>query len=82
MPDEVFGEKACAFTILRPGRTLSLDELLAFLQARAIARFKMPERLKVVEEFPISPAGKILRRDLRTVVAEKIASEGAAAKRS
>lgn len=75
MPDEVFGEKACAFAILRQGCGLTLEELLGFLQERAIARFKMPERLEVVEEFPISPAGKILRRELREAVAEKIALE-------
>lgn len=75
MPDEVFGEKACAFVILRQGCSVTLEELLVFLQERAIARFKMPERLEVVEEFPVSPAGKILRRDLRVTIAEKISLE-------
>ena len=78
MPDEVFGEKACVFTVLRQDCGLTLEELLTFLQTREIARFKMPERLEVVEEFPISPAGKILRRDLREAVARKMASEPAA----
>ncbi len=75
MPDEIFGEKACAFTVLREGCSLTLAELLSFLQTREIARFKMPERLEVVEEFPISPAGKIMRRDLRLAVAAKMAQE-------
>ena len=65
MPDPVFGEKACAFVILRAGRALSLPELSAFLDTRGIARFKFPERLEIVTEFPLSPAGKILRRELR-----------------
>jgi len=65
MPDEVFGEKACAVVILRPGRELVLSELLEFLKGQDIARFKMPERLEVVNEFPISPAGKILRREIQ-----------------
>jgi 2,3-dihydroxybenzoate-AMP ligase len=73
MPDEVFGEKACAAVILRPGRTLVLSELLEFLHGRDIARFKMPERLEVVEEFPISPAGKILRREIQAMLASKSA---------
>ncbi len=77
MPDPVFGEKACAFTILRQNCALTLAQLLAFLQTREIARFKMPERLEVVEEFPISPAGKILRARLREAVAEKIQQETA-----
>ena len=75
MPDAVFGEKACAYAILRKGCALTLAELVAFLQARDIARFKLPERLEIVEEFPISPAGKILRRDLRARIAERLRLE-------
>ena len=71
MPDEVFGEKACAVVILRPGRQLVLGELLEFLKGQNIARFKMPERLEVVNEFPISPAGKILRREIQAALASK-----------
>ena len=57
MPDPIFGEKACAFAILRDRCELTHAELVAFLQARDIARFKLPERLEIVNEFPISPAG-------------------------
>ena len=75
MPDAVFGEKACAFAILREGCALTHEELVAFLQARDIARFKLPERLEIVNEFPISPAGKILRRELRARIAQQLQSE-------
>jgi 2,3-dihydroxybenzoate-AMP ligase len=75
MPDDVFGEKACAFVIPREGFTMEFEELKAFLLKSGIAKFKMPERLEVVSQFPLSPAGKVLRRDLREIIAEKIASE-------
>lgn len=75
MPDEVFGEKACAYVILAAGETLSLKELCDFLLAREIAKFKLPERLEVVDAFPVSPAGKILRRDLRERIEAKLAEE-------
>lgn len=75
MPDAVFGEKACAFAILRQGCALTLEELVSFLQSRDIARFKLPERLEIVDEFPISPAGKILRRELRAEIARILQSE-------
>ena len=75
MPDAAFGEKACAFAILRQGCALTLGELVAFLQGRDIARFKLPERLEIVNEFPISPAGKILRRELRARIAQQIQGE-------
>jgi 2,3-dihydroxybenzoate-AMP ligase len=69
MPDATFGEKACAFVILVAGETIDLDEIKSFLLGRDIAKFKLPERLTIVREFPISPAGKILRRELRQVAA-------------
>ena len=75
MPDAIFGEKACAFAILREGCVLTLGDLVGFLQGRDIARFKLPERLEIVDEFPISPAGKILRRDLRARIAQQLQSE-------
>ena len=69
MPDKVYGEKACAFVITRAGCHLDFDGLIGFMAARKIAKFKLPERLEIVEAFPISPAGKILRRELRSRIA-------------
>ena len=75
MPDETFGEKACAFVIPKPGESLTLAELVAFLKAKRIASFKLPERLEIVSEFPTSPVGKILKRELRERIAAKLAEE-------
>lgn len=75
MPDPVFGEKACAFVILRDGATLSFDELIRFLKARDIASFKLPERLECVAAFPVSPVGKILKRQLREALADQLERE-------
>jgi 2,3-dihydroxybenzoate-AMP ligase len=74
MPDKVFGEKACAFVIPVDGATIDLDEIKTFLLARNIAKFKLPERLAVVQQFPISAAGKILRRELRQIAANDVAA--------
>jgi 2,3-dihydroxybenzoate---[aryl-carrier protein] ligase len=73
MPDPIYGEKACVFVMLRPGRRLNLEELKRFLLSRNIAKFKLPERLEIVRDFPLSAAGKILRRELRRIIAAKIA---------
>jgi 2,3-dihydroxybenzoate-AMP ligase len=75
IPDDVFGEKACAFVIPRENTALSFEELKSFLLARDIAKFKLPERLEIVRELPISPAGKILRRELRDMIARRIEKE-------
>ena len=77
MPDPVFGEKACAFVITKDGEGLEFDDLIGFLRRQNIASFKLPERLEVVSEFPLSPVGKILKRALREAIAEKMDSEKA-----
>jgi 2,3-dihydroxybenzoate-AMP ligase len=78
MPDPVFGEKACAFVIPKPGATLALGEIIEFLKGHRIASFKLPERLEIVSEFPTSPVGKILKRALRERIAAKLAEEAKA----
>jgi 2,3-dihydroxybenzoate-AMP ligase len=75
MPDPVFGEKACAFVIAKEGQSLEFAELIAFLKQQKIASFKLPERLEVVSEFPVSPVGKILKRQLREAIAAKMDGE-------
>jgi 2,3-dihydroxybenzoate-AMP ligase len=75
MPDPVYGERACAFVILKAGERLTLEGLNAFLRGREIAKFKLPERLELVDAFPIRPAGKVLRRHLREMVEAKIERE-------
>ena len=69
MPDPVFGEKACACVVPQAGQNLSFEELVAHLKTLQIASFKLPERLVVMEAFPVSPVGKILKRELRDHVA-------------
>ena len=75
MPDAVFGEKACAFVVPHPGQILSFEELIAFLRSQQIASFKLPERLELVDELPVSPVGKILKRQLRDAIALKLQQE-------
>jgi 2,3-dihydroxybenzoate-AMP ligase len=75
MPDEVYGERACAFVIPKAGRTISFQELSDFLLQQQIAKFKLPERLELVDRFPLSPAGKILRRELRAMITDKLSAE-------
>lgn len=78
IPDEEMGERLCAVVVLRPGTTLTLDELKAHMQVRHVAIFKWPERLVVIDQLTRSPVGKIVRRELYQVVMRKIAEEGKA----
>jgi acyl-CoA synthetase len=65
MPDEVFGERVCAFVQLTDGPDLELAELTEFLLLRAVSKELWPERLVVVEEMPRSAGGKIAKAELR-----------------
>ena len=77
MPDPVFGEKACAFVILQEDQSMDLEDLKTYLLAQKIAKFKLPERLEIADSFPISPAGKILKKELRQIISDKLAQESA-----
>ena len=78
MPDPVLGERACAYVILRPGAALTLESVTRFLEEKRIAKFKLPERLEVVERFPTTAVGKISKKDLREDIKGKLAREGTA----
>ncbi|MDQ1507868.1 MAG: hypothetical protein QOD57_5595 [Actinomycetota bacterium] len=70
MPDHRLGERACAFVVLRAGRQLGLDELVRFLRdERRLSVYKLPERLEIVDELPLNPAGKVKKFVLRQMVA-------------
>ena len=75
MPDARLGEKMCAFVILHTGRALSLDQLVQFLVAKDMAKFKLPERLEIVSEFPVSTFGKVSKKVLAETVAKKLEAE-------
>jgi len=76
MTDPVLGERMCAYAILRGGNTLTLPELVAFLMSEEIAKHKLPERLEIVKEFPLSPFGKVSKRDLTERITQRLKSEG------
>jgi cyclohexanecarboxylate-CoA ligase len=66
VPDAAAGEIACAVLRVRAGATApSLAELTAYLTAHGLSRRKLPERLEVVDDFPRTPSGKIVKRSLR-----------------
>lgn len=73
-PDDRLGEKMCACVVLKPGHALTLEQLVAFLQLQEIARFKLPERLEVLPDFPVSTFGKVSKKALGEMVAASIAN--------
>jgi non-ribosomal peptide synthetase component E (peptide arylation enzyme) len=79
MPDAFYGEKACVYLMLRPGRRApSVKELGAFLVEKGLAKFKCPERIETIDSFPVTRVGKLDKMALRRMIAEKLKQEAAA----
>jgi len=70
VPDPGLGEKMCACVILKPGSSLSLDQLTDFLKTKEIAKFKLPEHIAVLDDFPVSTFGKVSKKALVEKVAK------------
>ncbi|UCF72144.1 MAG: AMP-binding protein [Deltaproteobacteria bacterium] len=64
LPDREWGERVTAFILLRSGEPFDKDTLHAYMKSR-LAPFKVPKEYVTVDDFPRSPAGKILKRELR-----------------
>jgi cyclohexanecarboxylate-CoA ligase len=75
MPDPRLQERACAFVIPKPGESVTLADLVSYLDARQVSRQKFPERVEIVREFPMTPSGKIQKYRLRQIVKERIEQE-------
>jgi 2,3-dihydroxybenzoate-AMP ligase len=75
IPDSVLGERMCACVLLRENARLSFSELKTFLLGKEIAKYKLPERLEILQDFPLSPFGKVSKKDLVEIVSKKIAAD-------
>ena len=73
MPDPILGERACLFAQLKPGESLSLEEVCAHLAERGVAKVKWPERLETVEAMPMTPTRKIIKGKLVELLQERLA---------
>lgn len=80
MPDPVYGERVCAFMIVKPGASVpTVAEIGAFLSESGVAKFKWPERIEAMEEFPLTKTGKLSKPLLKQFIVEKLAAEKSAA---
>jgi long-chain acyl-CoA synthetase len=65
VPDPRWGELVMACVVLKPGATLTADDLIAFCR-RSLASYKLPRRVEFSErDLPKNPSGKVLKRNLR-----------------
>jgi fatty-acyl-CoA synthase len=63
VPDEKWGEVGKAFLTLKPGKTITADEIRDYLNER-LAKYKVPKYYEIRKSLPTSATGKILKREL------------------
>ena len=69
VPDGYLGERTYAFVVVRDGVPAPrLPEIRAHLRDRGLAGYKFPDRLRVVDSFPVTGVGKTSRRELRNLL--------------
>jgi len=73
-PHERLGEIVCACVIPRVGEILTLDGVISFLKGK-IEIHKVPERVEVMDRFPMTDAGKVIKAKLREIINDKIRKE-------
>ncbi|MEA4872086.1 MAG: AMP-binding protein, partial [Synergistaceae bacterium] len=68
--NKLAGEIVKAFVMLKEGKETTEKDLIDYCK-KNLAHYKVPRRIGFLEEFPISAAGKVLRRDLRKIEIDK-----------
>ncbi|HEY3317943.1 MAG TPA: AMP-binding protein [Coriobacteriia bacterium] len=77
LPDALLGETVAAWIRLKPGEMASEAEILEFCRGK-IAHFKIPQYVRLVEEFPMTVTGKIQKYRIRQIEIERRQLEQAA----
>ena len=74
IPDERSGEAIKLFVVVKPGASLSKEQVMEHMRAN-VTGYKMPKAVEFRETLPTTNVGKILRRELRDEELKKIASK-------
>ncbi len=70
VPDQYRGEAVKAFLVLKPEMSATAEEILEFCREN-LAKYKVPSLIEIVPALPKSAVGKVLRRELREMEAQK-----------
>lgn len=69
MEDSLLGEKSCAYLVVK--QPLRAVEVRRFLREQGVAEFKLPDRVECLETLPLTPVGKVDKKQLRLWLAER-----------
>ena len=76
VPDHRLGEEACAFIVLKPGQSVTEEEIRTFCQGQ-ISHYKVPRYIRFVPDFPMTATGKPQKYLMREQVMREIGTTGA-----
>ena len=71
LPHNRLGEQCCACIIPEEGVEITLDNICDELRSRGVSAYKLPERLEIFEEFPMTASGKVQRNNLAKILKAK-----------
>ncbi|PHR83034.1 MAG: cyclohexanecarboxylate-CoA ligase [Colwellia sp.] len=71
-PDERLGERACAFVVVKPGKSFGFDDMISFLDKHHVIKQYFPERLELKDNLPSTASGKVQKFLLRNILLEKM----------
>jgi 2,3-dihydroxybenzoate-AMP ligase len=74
LPDPVLGERSCA-CVVAADTSISLAQLRTALQQRGIADYKLPDRLEIVSQLPMTGLGKVDKKRLLAQVTADVAGQ-------
>jgi len=69
MEDSLLGEKSCAYLVVK--QPLRAVDVRRFLREQGVAEFKLPDRVECLDVLPLTPVGKVDKKQLRLWLAER-----------
>ncbi len=69
-PDPGLGERVCACVIPVRGETITQEEIATYMNEKGYSRYEIPEKVIIMEEFPMTPTGKVKKDLLQQKVVE------------
>jgi long-chain acyl-CoA synthetase len=66
IPDQLYGEEVAAFVVLKEGIKIGAEDLISHCQ-KELADYKCPKTIRIVDDIPKGPTGKLLKRELAEI---------------
>ncbi len=72
MPDKALGERICAYIKLKPGATLTFEELVTYMKGIGASVLQLPERVEFIDTIPLTKVGKADKKALKEDIQKKL----------